>query len=357
MENNVGYIKIHRKIRDNFLWKNKPFTKLQAWIDILLEVRWKEEPDKRLFGNQMLICYRGESLNSTKTWAERWGWSRASVKRFLKLLQTCSMVVIKPCKKTTHLKVVNFSKYQNQRTTSEPHLNHTWTTLEPQVTTEEEGLRRVKNVNNNSDDDFLSSEPTLEQKELADLFQEVSTFTGVAFMNAVQRERLQEWCEKFGVADIRTAIKYIRQRYPRGRNFTTLEKCLNLRWWEAPKHPPKSPQQVAQETADRKARYAEYIKEQREQQRKAAEQRKAADAVAKAENKRRREEDKIFAANKARHEAEKRAAEEKSKRALGNVTSEKHADTLKILQAQAKAILATEKQKGEDDAGRLGRVQ
>jgi hypothetical protein len=35
----MGYISLHRKIQDNWLWtKDKHFTYAQAWLDILMEV-------------------------------------------------------------------------------------------------------------------------------------------------------------------------------------------------------------------------------------------------------------------------------------------------------------------------------
>ena len=60
-----GWIKLHRSIQDNELWLSEPFTKAQAWIDLLL-LADSENNGKYKRGN----VYRG------KKWlAERWGWS------------------------------------------------------------------------------------------------------------------------------------------------------------------------------------------------------------------------------------------------------------------------------------------
>ena len=33
---NSGWIKLHRKLKDNKLWLCEPFTRGQAWVDLLL---------------------------------------------------------------------------------------------------------------------------------------------------------------------------------------------------------------------------------------------------------------------------------------------------------------------------------
>lgn len=128
-----GFIKLYRKLQNHWLWKDKPFTKGQAWIDILMECNHTEQ--KINIGNHIYICGIGESLNSCSTWAKRWGWTTSKVKRFLKLLKTDLMIDKKPNQHTTHLKVLNYSVYANKRTASEPQMNRKRTASEPQTDT------------------------------------------------------------------------------------------------------------------------------------------------------------------------------------------------------------------------------
>lgn len=114
---NQGWISLHRKIKKHWLWKDRPFTKGQAWIDILLECN--HEGQKINIGNEILICNRGESIKSLKTWAKSWGWTISKVRRFLKLLENDSMIELKTAHNTTHLKVCNYESYQNNRNESE----------------------------------------------------------------------------------------------------------------------------------------------------------------------------------------------------------------------------------------------
>ena len=126
----IGYIGLYRKIQDNFLWKEKrAFSKLEAWLDILMEVQHREQPQQVALGMTVLTCNYGQSLKSINTWAKRWNWSQNKVRRFFKMLKSCSMIVTENEQVTTRLTVCNYGKYdikknqsgaqtQRQRTTN-----------------------------------------------------------------------------------------------------------------------------------------------------------------------------------------------------------------------------------------------
>ena len=132
-----GWIKLHRKIRDNFLWKDKPFSKAQAWIDILLEVNHTKK--EVLLGNEVIKVNVGETVTSIRKLCERWGWSNTKVKNFLDLLEKQEMLTYKSDTKKTVLKVLNYSNYQrsedkendakthqkHNKNTSKTHQKHT----------------------------------------------------------------------------------------------------------------------------------------------------------------------------------------------------------------------------------------
>ena len=113
-----GWISLHRKILDNFLYpKNRPFTKYEAWIDLLLLVNHKE--NKVILQYEVFTCERGQTLRSLKTLSERWNWDKSTVTRFLKLLQSDSMIVLKPLHKTTQITICNYDIYQSARNMDE----------------------------------------------------------------------------------------------------------------------------------------------------------------------------------------------------------------------------------------------
>lgn len=115
---NKGWISIHRELQDHWLWQEKRvFSKLEAWLDILLTVNHSEQ--KTMIKNRLFTVKRGESINSLDTWASRWNWNKSKVRRFLTLLESDSMVVTKSETQTTRLTVCKYDSYQDLRNANE----------------------------------------------------------------------------------------------------------------------------------------------------------------------------------------------------------------------------------------------
>lgn len=110
-----GWIKLSRGVKDNLVWQDKPFSKGQAWIDLLLSVN---HTDKTILinGNAKKIK-KGQCWTSEKKLAERWGWSRNKVRHFLHLLKVQGMVTTEGTGSGTALTIVNWGKYQDRGTT------------------------------------------------------------------------------------------------------------------------------------------------------------------------------------------------------------------------------------------------
>jgi len=77
-----GWISIHRQIWNNWTWQDKPFSKGQAWIDLLLLVN--HEDNKIFIDGELMLVKRGQRVTSIRQLADRWGWSRHKVDDFLK---------------------------------------------------------------------------------------------------------------------------------------------------------------------------------------------------------------------------------------------------------------------------------
>ena len=145
MSDDVGYIGLYRKLRRNFLWKERRvFSRAEAWIDILLEVRWKDEPEDVLIGNKVFQCGYAQSLNSSETWAGRWGWSPSRVQRFLKLLNECRMLLVENVVVTTRITVLNFKEYQKQCSASDAEVKGKRSAFESEVKAEEKGKKKKR---------------------------------------------------------------------------------------------------------------------------------------------------------------------------------------------------------------------
>lgn len=107
-----GWISIHRKIQDHWLWLDKPFSRGQAWIDIIMMVNHADT--KIILGNELVEIKRGSRITSIRQLCERWKWSNTKVKNFLKLLEEDNMLVVISDTKKTTLTVVNYNDYQYQ---------------------------------------------------------------------------------------------------------------------------------------------------------------------------------------------------------------------------------------------------
>ncbi len=128
-----GWIKLHRKITDNWIWQEKPFDKRSAWIDMLIMAN--HDNNKFLFGGELVEVSRGSFITSELKLMERWGWSKTKVRNFLKILENDSMIIKKSDKKKTTIFIENYSDYQDKQTTEKPQKDHEETAERPQKDT------------------------------------------------------------------------------------------------------------------------------------------------------------------------------------------------------------------------------
>jgi hypothetical protein len=138
-----GYIALHRKIQDNFLWREKRvFSKAEAWIDLLMETRWKTEPKEFVIKNKRLVCNYGECLYSLETWARRWGWNKTKVRRVLDLFQKCSMIEYKNETVSVRIRICNYEKYDITRNQNDLKVKRKRNGSETESAPTEQGITR-----------------------------------------------------------------------------------------------------------------------------------------------------------------------------------------------------------------------
>lgn len=107
-----GWVSLHRQIQENELYFLEPFTKAQAWIDLILNANHKENIVS-IRGNVIKIK-RGQIGWSELTMAKRWKWSKNKVRRFLKYLETIQQIEQQKDRFiTTIITILNYDKYQN----------------------------------------------------------------------------------------------------------------------------------------------------------------------------------------------------------------------------------------------------
>ncbi len=106
-----GWIMLHRQITENELYFSEPFTRCQAWIDLLLCASHKRHTVfiRRGIGIDLKpgdLCY------SQQTLAERWQWNFKTVRVFLEWLKEHEMVEFRTTNVTTVISIKNWEWYQ-----------------------------------------------------------------------------------------------------------------------------------------------------------------------------------------------------------------------------------------------------
>ena len=124
-----GYIPIWRKLFDHPFWTEKrSFSRAEAWIDILSNTHYLDEPKRRLIKNQVVIQNYGEAIMSTRYCGERWGWHKTQVLRFFDTLRQMEQIETKCDHNVNKIIVINFAIYDPKRigivTTLCPQLDH-----------------------------------------------------------------------------------------------------------------------------------------------------------------------------------------------------------------------------------------
>jgi len=135
-----GWISLHRKIRENPIWKERPFSRGQAWIDLILRANHKD--NQFLLGNEFILCKKGQFYTSESKLSIEWGWSRKKVARFFKCLEGGLMVSRKCTNKWTRITITNYGTYQETGAAKAPVRHRSGT-----------GKAQVRHTNNNDNNE------------------------------------------------------------------------------------------------------------------------------------------------------------------------------------------------------------
>src|SRR6056300_1081004 len=104
-----SFIKLYRKIQDNWIWDNPLY--LKCWIDMLMRASIK--PSSMLLHNQIIEVNRGEIVFSQRNFAKRNNMTRQRLRTFLKKLEKTNMIRLKSNPDVTHIIIVEYSHYNS----------------------------------------------------------------------------------------------------------------------------------------------------------------------------------------------------------------------------------------------------
>lgn len=153
----AGWQKVYRDITKHWLWEDKPFSRGQAFIDLLLMVNHQDK--KILFNGDLVEVKRGSRITSLRQLGESWGWSRTKVKKFLEQLEKDEMITVKSDSKKTVVSIENYSVYQDSKNsdvtvkshendsemTEKDHIDDSEMTLKDTNKNDKEGYKNEKN--------------------------------------------------------------------------------------------------------------------------------------------------------------------------------------------------------------------
>lgn len=106
-----GWVSIHRSIQSHWLWEDKPFSRGQAWIDLILLANHQDRTV--FFDGKPEKVPAGSFLTSISKLMDRWGWGKNKTLGFLKLLESEGMIRRVSNSRRTTITLVNYWDYQH----------------------------------------------------------------------------------------------------------------------------------------------------------------------------------------------------------------------------------------------------
>lgn len=205
-----GWISIHRKIQDDWVWNDKPFSRGQAWIDLIMMVN--HDDNTIIFDGNPKTVTRGSCITSIQKLCDRWGWSNTKVKKFLKNLQEDEKILFKIApRKATAVTIVNYDKYQGEdisKNTTETQQKHNRNITETQQKHINNNVNNINNVNNNNGVD--QSELNLDDPKLAELIK-LYQDCGFGLISPYSAKMLSDYMNMYSFPWVKEAIQIAEQ--------------------------------------------------------------------------------------------------------------------------------------------------
>lgn len=171
----AGWVKIYRDIQNCWIWEGEPFSRGQAFIDLILMVN--HEDKKIMFNGSLVEVKRGSCITSLRKLGEKWGWSSKKVKHFLEQLESDKMLSYKSDSKKTLVTIENYDFYQS-KDSERKHQSNSEDTLKKIKGKTEENQKKT----NKNDKEYIKNDK--EGKEL----KEYSTTSYLSFPNPLYKK-------------------------------------------------------------------------------------------------------------------------------------------------------------------------
>lgn len=168
MNDNSGWIKIHRGILDHWIWQDA--QKFHWLIELLFMANWEQK--KVVVGNTIVTVERGQMVASNSFLMEKWGVCTHTVRNFLRLLEADGMITQTTYPKFNIITICNYDKYQSKETIKvDPSADHKVTpnadpSTDPSTDPNADPNKEYKNIRTKED----NIPPTPQEGEQTELF-------------------------------------------------------------------------------------------------------------------------------------------------------------------------------------------
>jgi hypothetical protein len=145
MADRGGFIVLHRKILDSWVWRLENSDHTKVALQLLLEANWK--PTKIMRGGEMIEIPRGSCLVAERKLAERAGVGRQVCRTAIRLLVAGGFLTRDLTHGFSLITIVNYDTYQDRpddaNPAANPPLTHDQPTANPRLTRSEQGNKET----------------------------------------------------------------------------------------------------------------------------------------------------------------------------------------------------------------------
>ena len=139
-----GVFAVASNIFDHDFFAPDPFTEREAWIWLIGEAAWKGRRVR--VGYYMVSLSRGQCAFSIRFLADKWGWSKSRVGRFLDRLKTETMIGTDAGQGVSVITICKYNEYQKVSLPIETHSGTPIGTDAGQMRDKEENRGNIKSI-------------------------------------------------------------------------------------------------------------------------------------------------------------------------------------------------------------------